>query len=172
VKIKRIGDGLDTERVVRVMPNTPAQIGKGISGWYAGIKISDDEKKLVRRILQSFGEEVEVGREELIDSLSTISGAGPAYVFLFLEALASGGVKLGLDRAVSEKLALHTLLGATELAVRSDHSFETLIDQVASKGGVTEQALHVFNEAGWSEIVHKAMKAALDRTQELYDMTG
>lgn len=167
VLIKKIREGLETERVVRVMPNIPAQIGKGISGWYAGIKVSDDEKKTVRRILQSFGEEVEVGREELLDAVTALSGSGPAYVFLFLEALAAGGIDLGLDRAVAEKLALHTVFGACELVLKSGESFDELLKKVASKGGTTESALAVFEDRGFSAIVADAMRAAMNRAKEL-----
>lgn len=167
VPIKKIREGLETERVARVMPNMPAQIGKGISGWYAGLTVSDDEKRIVRRILQSFGEEIEVGREELLDAVTALSGSGPAYVFLFLEALTDGGEMLGLDRAVSEKLALHTVLGASELVLQSGESFDELLKKVASKGGTTERALAVFEKKGWSTIIHEAMRAAMNRAKEL-----
>lgn len=167
VPIKTIQEGLDSKRVVRVMPNTPAQIGKGVSGWYSAREITDEEKHIVRRILQSFGIEVEVAREDLIDAITAISGSGPAYVFYFLEALVSAGEKLGFDKETAEKIVLNTVIGASELAQKSETSFSELRKKVTSPGGTTEAAFKILTDKKWKEILEEATRKACDRAKEL-----
>lgn len=167
VKLRMIKNGLKHAKVVRVMPNTPALIGEGMAGWIASAKVTAKDKRVTRQILQALGEEIEVKREGLMDAVTALSGSGPAYVFLFLESLIAGGVKVGLSPKESEKLAFKTLSGASELARVSKDDLETLRKKVTSKGGTTEAALKFFKQKKFSAIVAGALKKAYQRSQEL-----
>jgi len=155
------------QRLVRCMPNTPALIGAGISALYAPPQVSHDERGRAEKILRAVGEVVWVPEERLLDPVTAVSGSGPAYVFWFIEQLASSGQKLGLTRDTSLKLALHTVLGAAKLAVASDEPVETLRKNVTSKGGTTEAALKVFDEEQLAERFARALEAASRRGAEL-----
>jgi pyrroline-5-carboxylate reductase len=165
-KIDKLKKLTGSKKIVRVMPNTPAQIGAGISGWFATKTVSPTEKTLVKKILKSCGEEVELKQEKLIDAVTAISGSGPAYYFNFTEALADAGKKLGLGKD-AEKFATHTFIGAAKLAESSDKDLKTLRENVTSKGGTTEAALKVLKKIGLGLIVAKAAKEALKRGREL-----
>lgn len=167
ITLKTIQKGLDHQKVVRVMPNTPALIREGISGWMAAKKVTAKEKKITKQILQALGDEIEVSREGLIDAVTALSGSGPAYVFLFLESLIAGGIKLGLDKKQAEKLAMKTLLGAGELAQISKDDLKTLRERVTSKGGTTEAALKFFQQKKFTQVVEGAMGKAYRKSKEL-----
>ena len=159
-------------KIVRCMPNTPALIGAGISALHAMSEVSTKERETAQNILGAVGEVVWVDDERLLDPVTAVSGSGPAYVFWFIEQLAASGEKLGLPRAVSQKLALQTVLGAAKLAAQSDRSPAQLRTQVTSKGGTTEAALRVFEREKLAEGIAKALEAASRRGGELGDELG
>lgn len=155
------------ERLVRCMPNTPALVARGATGMAALGGVGADERALAERIMSCVGEAVWVADDAGIDAVTALSGSGPAYVFLFLEALIAGGQEVGLDAAQARQLALATLAGATELASTSEDSPSVLRERVTSKGGTTAAALAVFDEARFGAIVGAAMQAAAERSREL-----
>jgi len=160
---KELGPGA---RVVRVMPNTPALVGAGISVICAGRRAGEDALAAARTILEAVGE-VRVLEEESIDAVTALSGSGPAYFFLFVEAMIRAGEKLGLPAPEAERLAGSTLAGAGRLLAESGRPAGELRRQVTSPGGTTEAALKVFRERGLFEIVEEAMRAAAGRSKEL-----
>ncbi|MFA5489073.1 MAG: pyrroline-5-carboxylate reductase [Candidimonas sp.] len=154
-------------RVVRAMPNTPALIGEGATALLAAESVSQADKELAQTIFKAVSEVVWVDSDKEIDIVTSLSGSGPAYVFLFLEALIDSAVSQGLDPAKARKLAMATVSGATELAALSADSLAVLRERVTSKGGTTAAALSVFEQEGFSGIVHDAMAAAANRAHEL-----
>jgi pyrroline-5-carboxylate reductase len=171
----RLGDmsrWLDQKRCVRAMPNTPALIGKGITGLFANTDINTDDRALAETICNAVGQSVWVTDEKLMDVVTAVSGSGPAYVFAFLEALQSAGEKLGLDTNTARKLAYATLEGATQLAQNSSESASILRERVTSKGGTTAAALEVLNQDGWHAILEKAIAAADQRGKVMGDELG
>jgi pyrroline-5-carboxylate reductase len=159
-------------KLVRCMPNTPALIGAGIAALYALPEVSHDEKKKAETILRAAGEAVWVPEERLLDPVTAVSGNGPAYVFWMMEQLAAAGEKLGLQREVAHKLALHTILGAAKLAASSSESPATLRKNVTSKGGTTEAALKVFEEEKLAERLLRAIEAGSRRATEMGEELG
>ncbi len=152
--------------VIRVMPNTPALVGAGVSVISPGRQAGEDAIATARAILEAVGE-VWVMEEKMIDTVTAFSGSGPAYFFLFAEALIRGGEELGLPRREAERLATATLAGAGKLLKDSGRSAEELRRQVTSPGGTTEAAIAVFRQRGLEEIVKEAMTAACHRSKEL-----
>ncbi len=167
VKINTIAKGTGHRKIVRAMPNTPAQIGLGISGWTATQEVTAKQKELARKILNAMGKEIYFDDEEYLDKVTAISGSGPAYFFLFAESLIDGAVALGLKRQDTEKLVLQTMLGAAHLMDKSTKTPAELRRDVTSKGGTTERAIEVFEKSDLAGIVAKAVKAACQRTKEL-----
>ena len=160
------------ENIIRTMPNTPALIGKGITGLYAMPKVSTEQQERAIAILQAVGQVVPVEQESLLDAITALSGSGPAYVFLFIEALIAGGEKLGLNYAQAKALALGTLEGATSLAANSDQEPDVLRQNVTSKGGTTAAALDVFAQHKFMSVIAQAMQAASDRAEEMAQELG
>lgn len=156
-----LGDGV---RVVRVMPNTPALIGAGVSAVAEGVSESDLE--LVTRMMEAVGGVVTVPESQM-DAVTAVSGSGPAYVFQFIEALSDGGVLAGLPRAVATKLAAHTVLGAARMVLETESHSAELKDAVASPGGTTIHGLHALEVAGLRGAVMDAVMAAAARSVEL-----
>lgn len=154
-------------RLVRTMPNTPALVGQGVTGLAASAQVEAADRALAERLLRSVGEVVWVDDESALDAVTALSGSGPAYVFLFLQALIEGGQKLGLSAEQARGLALGTLKGATVLAEQSSESPDVLRERVTSKGGTTAAALAVFAERDWADAVGEAMVAAAQRAREL-----
>jgi pyrroline-5-carboxylate reductase len=167
VKINTIIQGAGHRKVVRSMPNTPAQIGLGISGWTATQEVSEKQKELARTILRAMGKEIYFDDEEYLDKVTAISGSGPAYFYLFAESLIDGAVGLGLKRQDAEKLVLQTMLGAAHLMEKSAKTPAELRRDVTSKGGTTERAIEVFEKSDLAGIVAQAVKAACQRAKEL-----
>ena len=153
-------------RVVRVMPNTPALAGAGIAAICPGRYAGSDNLRSVEEIMSAVGDVLRVP-EELIDAITGVSGSGPAYFFLFTEALARAGRKIGLSREQADLLARKTLIGAGKLLEETGQSPEELRRNVTSRGGTTEAALKTFERLGFEEIVEKAVRAARDRAREL-----
>lgn len=158
---------LEHENLIRTMPNTPALIGKGITGVYARPAVSQADQDKAKQILAAVGEVVPVAEESLLDAITALSGSGPAYVFLFIESLIAGGQALGLSYEQAKALALGTLDGATSLAASSDQEPDVLRQNVTSKGGTTAAALDVFAQKDFRTIVAQAMQAAADRAQAM-----
>lgn len=154
-------------RLVRCMPNTPALIGAGASALMAMEGVSEDDKLIAQQLLRAVGQAVWVDSDHEIDIVTSLSGSGPAYVFLFLEALIQGGVGQGLSEDQARTLALATVTGATQLAALSHESLAVLRERVTSKGGTTAAALNVLQSRHFSDAVQAAMQAAADRAAEL-----
>lgn len=152
--------------VVRVMPNTPALIGKGAAGYSFGPGANEEQKNFVSKFLAATGKAIEVP-ESLQDAVTATSGSGPAYFFRFVEAMVEGSVALGLSREEATTLTIQTIVGAAALLETSGDSPTILREKVTSPNGTTAAALASFNEAGISKIVADAMKAAATRSQEL-----
>jgi pyrroline-5-carboxylate reductase len=167
VKISTITDGLGHRNVVRSMPNTPAQIGLGVSGWTATAEVTEEQKDRARTVLGAMGKEIYFGDEDYLDMVTAVSGSGPAYVYLFAESLIDAAVGLGLAKHDAEVLVLQTMLGAANLMQKSDKPPAELRRNVTSKGGTTERALQVFQESDLAGIVGRAVKAACLRAKEL-----
>jgi pyrroline-5-carboxylate reductase len=172
IRLKDMSRWLDHARCVRAMPNTPALIGKGITGLFADAAVNQDDRALVETICLAVGQVVWVAEEKLMDAVTAVSGSGPAYVFAFLEAMQSAGEKLGLDATTARQLAYATLEGATQLAHNSDEHAGVLRERVTSKGGTTAAALEVMKQHGWHGILEKAIDAASQRGKAMGDELG
>ncbi|MNQ44892.1 Pyrroline-5-carboxylate reductase [compost metagenome] len=159
-------------RLVRCMPNTPALVGEGMTGLAALDGVDQADRDLAARLLSSVGQVVWVDDDAALDAVTALSGSGPAYVFLFLEALVAGGVKVGLTADQARQLALGTLAGATRLAAESPEPLSVLRERVTSKGGTTAAALDAFGAAGFTRIVEDAMAAAASRSRALAEEFG
>ncbi|KAL7805030.1 pyrroline-5-carboxylate reductase [Trichoderma aethiopicum] len=157
-----------TAPVVRVMPNTPALVGEGASGLYAGEDVKEEEKQLVGALLNSVSKATEwVDKEELLDVVTGLSGSGPAYFFAMVEHLIASATALGLPKEQATRLAKQTCLGAGQMLVTSSDEPAQLRKNVTSPNGTTYAALQTFESLNFDEIVHKAVKAATDRAAEL-----
>ena len=172
IRLKDMSRWLDHTRCVRAMPNTPALIGKGITGLFADAAVSTSDRVLAQTICTAVGQTVWVSDEKLMDAVTAVSGSGPAYVFAFLEAMQSAGEKLGLDAKTARQLAYATLEGAIQLAHNSDEHAGILRERVTSKGGTTAAALEVMKHHGWHEILEKAIDAASQRGKTMGDELG
>ena len=153
-------------RVVRVMPNTPSLVGAGAAGFALGTKATDEDAALVRAMLECVGVAEEVPENQL-DAVTGVSGSGPAYGFLFLEALADAGVRAGLPREQSQRLAAATLKGAAAMVLETGDHPAVLKDRVCSPGGTTIAAVAALEEAGLRRAVHAAVAAAVARSRAM-----
>jgi pyrroline-5-carboxylate reductase len=158
--------------VVRTMPNRPALIGAGITAACAGPGVGHEERNAVEEVLSAVGALVWLEDESLLDAVTAISGSGPAYFFLLIEALEEAGAALGLPRATARQLAVHTALGAGRMAAEGSDPPATLREQVTSRGGTTAAALAVLERAGVRAILAEAVGAAARRSAELADQFG
>ncbi len=156
----------DQVALVRAMPNTPALLGKGVTGISFASNVSSEAQQLVHEILSSVGTVVEIN-ESLQDVLTSVSGSGPAYFFAFVEALAAGGQELGLDQETANTLAKQTIIGAAAMLELTGDSATTLRENVTSPNGTTQAALESFAASGLTAIVAKAEQAAAHRSAEL-----
>ncbi|MCS7061601.1 MAG: pyrroline-5-carboxylate reductase [Anaerolineae bacterium] len=168
VSIRRIAEGLgDGHPIVRAMPNTPAQIGEGITGWTCTPAVTEAQREQARVILQCMGKEVFFEDEHYLDMVTAISGTGPAYVFLFMEALIDVGVHLGFSRAVAEYLVMQTVKGSVDYAIQSGQHVAQLRNQVTSPAGTTAEALYILEEGGLRTVLARAVWAAYERSVAL-----
>jgi pyrroline-5-carboxylate reductase len=149
------------------MPNTPALIGEGAIGIYYDPDMPEEKLILVRMVLSSIGTVIEVKDESLLDGVTGLSGSGPAYVFLFMDALIKAGVNQGLSERDAKILALKTTLGSAALATESEKTLPELIDMVTSPGGTTIEGLKALRSGGFEDIINNAVKAAAKRSREL-----
>ena len=153
--------------VVRVMPNISAAIRESMSVWFATEAVDHTNSELVQTILKALGKEMCVSNEDLLDAATAISGSGPAYVFLFIEAMQDAGIELGFKSSQARLLAVQTVLGSAEFARQSNAHIAELKNQVTSPGGTTAAALRALEEAGFRAATAKGIKEALKRASEL-----
>ena len=165
--IEKIGKGLKHNAVVRSMPNTPGQIGEGITVWTASAGTSEAQQDMARQILGALGEEVFVEDESYMDMATALSGTGPAYVFLFTEALIDAGVHMGFPRRIAEQLVLKTIRGSVDYYYHAERHPATLRNQVTSPGGTSAEALYYLEKAGFRTAISRAVWAAYQRSLEL-----
>jgi pyrroline-5-carboxylate reductase len=159
-------------RIVRAMPNTPALVLSGITGLYADEDVGAADRQTAEEVLRVAGATLWVDTEADIDAITAVSGSGPAYVFYFLEALESAARKLGFDDKAARQLAFETFSGAVRLARESTVDFATLRARVTSKGGTTERALGMFEQAQVRAAIERAVQGAAERSREMADELG
>jgi pyrroline-5-carboxylate reductase len=160
------------DRIVRTMPNTPAMVGAGITGLYAGKTVNEDDRSRAEAVLRAVGSVVWLDSESDLDWVTAVSGSGPAYVFYFIEALESAAKTAGLPAETARHLALHTVFGSARLALEAGEEPSVLRARVTSKGGTTERAIASLAADGLPDIVARAVRAAAERSRELGDELG
>ena len=165
--MKKISAGLKHKSIVRSMPNTPGQIGEGITVWAASKEVSEEQRGLAQTILGALGAEVYVEDESYLDMATALSGSGPAYVFLFTEALIDAGVHMGFPRRIAEQLVLQTIKGSADFYEQAGRHPATLRNQVTSPGGTSAEALYYLEKAGFRTAISRAVWAAYQRSLEL-----
>ncbi len=167
VPLKTIADSLLNVRVVRSMPNTPGQIGQGITVWAASPEVGGDQRKQAEILLGALGQHIYASDESFLDMATALSGSGPAYVFMFMEAMVDAGVHMGFARRDAEKLVTQTLLGSVLYAQQSGLHPAQLRNQVTSPGGTTAAALHEMEKGGLRTVLSEGVWAAYRRSQAL-----
>ncbi|ENL0194048.1 pyrroline-5-carboxylate reductase [Acinetobacter baumannii] len=166
-EIKTISNLIDSERIVRVMPNTPVLVQTGAHGIYATDVVGASDRELTSQILAATGLTIWVNSEAQIDAVTAVSGSGPAYFFYLMESMIRAGKNLGLDEKVATALTLQTALGAAQMAITSSNTPSELRKNVTSPNGTTQAALEVFDRAQISQNIQSALAAAQKRSQEL-----
>lgn len=167
--IDKITNGLGYGVIVRSMPNTPAQIGEGITVWTASAEVSEQQREMARTVLVSLGDEIFFEEEYYLDMATALSGTGPAYVFLFMEAMVDAGVHLGFPRRIAEKLVAKTVRGSVDYYQKRDDPVHLarLRNQVTSPGGTSAAALYYLEKAGIRTAISRAIWAAYERSRDL-----
>jgi pyrroline-5-carboxylate reductase len=165
--VNTISNGLSHSCIARSMPNTPAQIGEGMTVWTTTPQVTAGQKKWAGSILGAMGIEIYVDDEKYLDMATAVSGSGPAYVFLFVESLTEAAVKLGFTPEVAQKLVMQTLLGAGHLLQKSGKTPQDLRRMVTSPGGTTAEAIAVFEKGGFASLVSQAVTAAYEKAKKL-----
>jgi pyrroline-5-carboxylate reductase len=167
--IAKIAGITDQKSVVRAMPNTPAQIGEGITVWTAAPAVSEAQKGMAQKILGALGDDIFLEEEYYLDMATALSGTGPAYVFLFMEAMVDAGVHLGFPRRVAEQLVAQTVRGSVDYYSRTSDPVHLarLRNQVTSPGGTSAAALYYLEKAGFRTAISRAVWAAYERSREL-----
>lgn len=167
VTVRRIGEALSTDRVCRGIPNTPAQIGEGMTVWTASADVLPQQREGARAIFSALGKEWFVEEERYLDMATAISGSGPAYVFLFLEALIDAGVHVGLSRDLAATAALQTLIGSARYAQHTGRHPAELRNQISSPGGTTVEALRALERGSFRSDLLEAVIAAYEKSRTL-----
>lgn len=162
--ISSIISGLDHHAVIRSMPNTPAQVGKGMTVWTASADVTEDQREQARIILNAMGEELYVDQEDTINMATAVSGTGPTYIFLVIEALVDAAVHLGFSRRDARKIVLQTVLGSVTFAQQSDQHLAQLRNMVTSPGGTSAEAIYQLEKGGLRTILSKAVWAAYQKS--------
>lgn len=160
-------NGLGHQAVVRVMPNTPAQVGQGMSVWCTTPGVSDSQRLRVQAVLRALGEELWVEEEKYVDMATALSGTGPTYVFLMMEALIDAGVHMGFPRRIAEQIVLQTVSGSVAFARDSGKHMAELRNMVTSPGGTSAEAIYQMEKGGLRTVLSRAVYAAYQRTQVL-----
>jgi pyrroline-5-carboxylate reductase len=166
-RIHTIADGVANPSVVRAMPNTPAQIGQGITVWTATDTVLPEQRHQAEALLGALGDQIFVDDERYLDMATALSGSGPAYVFMFMEALIDAGVHMGFSRRDAEHLVLQTMRGSIEYAERSGLHPAQLRNQVTSPGGTSAEAIYHLEKGGLRTVVSRAVWAAYQRSVNL-----
>lgn len=165
--IQLISEGLNHDCIVRSMPNTPAQIGEGITVWTNSPSVSEEQMEIARQVLSALGTEVYVDEENYLDMATALSGTGPAYTFLFMEAMIDAGVHLGFPRRIAEQLVVQTIRGSVDYYISKQAHPARLRNEVTSPGGTSAAALYYLEKAGFRTAISRAVWAAYERSQEL-----
>jgi pyrroline-5-carboxylate reductase len=166
-RIQTISSGLAHNCIVRSMPNTPAQIGDGMTVWTATAEVTGQQKKSAGDILGAMGKQIYVDDEKYLDMATAVSGSGPAYLFFFAEAMIEAAVEIGLPRESAETMVLQTILGSAHLLEKSGKTPAELRRMVTSPGGTTAEAIARFEQGGFSGLVAKAINAAFEKSKKL-----
>ena len=166
-KMSTLAQGLQHSAIIRVMPNTPAQIGCGMTMWTCAESVPSAHRELTRQMLSTVGQEIYAAEEKYLDMATALSASGPAYVFLFVEALIDAGVYVGLPRDTARALALQTVYGSVKLVMDSGQHPGQLKDMVVSPGGTTAEGLQALERGGVPAAVVDAVKAAYEKSLKL-----
>ena len=166
-RIETLARGLAHQAIVRVMPNTPAQIGQGMSVWFCTREVAQRQREQAQTILGALGQELYVDSEDYLDMATALSGTGPAYVFLFMEALIDAGVHMGFSRRVAQELVLQTLQGSVAFARQSNLHPAELRNMVTSPGGTSAEALYQLEKGGLRTVISRAIWAAYQKSRYL-----
>ena len=169
--IESIATGLKHRAIVRTMPNTPAQVGEGMTVWAATPEVSEAQREQATAIVAALGHELYVEEEKFLDMATAISGSGPAYVFLFMEALMDAAVHLGFSRADSRELVVQTIRGTAIFAERSSAHPAEMRNMVTSPGGTSADAIYQLEKGGFRTVLSKAVLAAYQRSVALGEMS-
>ena len=166
-KMSTLSKGFSHESIIRVMPNTPAQIGQGMSMWTCSPQVSEQQRDFTRSIVSTVGKEIYVDDEKYMDMATALSASGPAYVFMIIEALIDAGVYVGLPRDMARTMALQTVYGSTQLVMETGRHPADLKDMVVSPGGTTAEGLQVLERAGVPAAIVDAVNAAFQKSIKL-----
>jgi pyrroline-5-carboxylate reductase len=166
-RIETISDALGNEKIVRTMPNTPSQIGAGMTAWTCTETVSEDERAQVKSLLSALGKELFVESENMIDMATSLSATGPTYIFMVMEALTDAGVHMGFSREVSRELVQETMLGSVLFAMESHKHPAELRNMVTSPGGTSAEAIYQMEKGGLRTVLSKAVYAAYNRAVAL-----
>jgi len=171
-RIGTIAQVLQHLAIVRVMPNTPAQVGEGMSVWTATPEVTEEQRAQARAILQALGTEIYIEDEDALDMATAVSGTGPTYVFLMMEALVEAAVHLGFSRRVARKLVIQTVLGSVLFAGESGRHLAELRNMVTSPGGTSAEAIYQLEKGGLRTIISKGVWAAYQKSRLLGEMSA
>lgn len=167
VTVNKISKLLGTGKVIRSMPNLALKVGKSVTAWIAGSKVTSQEKRMAAKIFSSWGLQFEVKKEKLLNAVTAASGSGPAYFFYLTEFIARSAEKMGINQALAEQLARQTLIGSAMIALDNTAGVDELRSSITSKKGTTEAAIKSLQKSGFGRIVNKALKKAENRAEEL-----
>jgi pyrroline-5-carboxylate reductase len=166
-KLETIANALGTHHVVRAMPNTPSQIGAGITAWTCDESVTDEERSHVKHLLTALGKELHVETENMIDMATSLSATGPTYIFMVMEALTDAGVHLGFSRDLAKELVQETMLGSVKFAMASHKHPAELRNMVTSPGGTSAEAIYQMEKGTLRTVLSKAVYAAYKRAVDL-----
>jgi len=167
IQIAEVEKNLNTNKVIRCMPNLPCQIGMGVTGFMVSESIPQRDADFVRKLLETTGITIQLYEEDQLNAITALSGSGPAYIFYFMDAMIQKAIELGFSHTEASKIVEQTFLGSVELYKVNNLSCKEWMDKVASKGGTTEAALKEFNTAKISQHIQKGLEAACNRSREL-----
>lgn len=166
-RIETISEALNNKKIVRTMPNTPSQIGAGITAWTCDENVGETERAQIKALLTALGKEIYVETENMIDMATSLSATGPTYIFMVMEALTDAGVHLGFSRETSKELVQETMLGAVKFAIESHKHPAELRNMVTSPGGTSADAIYQMEKGGLRTVLSKAVYAAYQRAVAL-----
>lgn len=166
-RIEKIAESLGTAKIVRAMPNTPSQIGAGITAWTCTEAVGSDDREYVKNILSTLGKELFVETENMIDMATSLSATGPTYIFMVMEALTDAGVHLGFSRDMAKELVQETMLGSVKFAIESHKHPAELRNMVTSPGGTSAEAIYQMEKGSLRTVLSKAVYSAYKRAGEL-----